>query len=198
MLDGSVPRDPLVAITFDDGFRNVYEYGLPVLQRYGFTATIFLVTDYCGQTNSWPSQPLYVERGPLLRWAEVREMSKAGIAFGSHTRTHPDLRMLTSGDAEEELSASKKMIEDAIGCPVNVLAYPYGAYDETVKSLAQAHFSLACSTRLGFVRAGSDLFALERLDMYYLRHPLIFPRLFSRELDAYIHIRRRLRDLRGG
>src|SRR5262245_41977104 len=52
-LDGTATSKNLVAITFDDGFRSAYEYGLPVLQCYGFTATVFLVTDYCGKTNSW-------------------------------------------------------------------------------------------------------------------------------------------------
>ena len=194
---GTTPSGHLVAITFDDGFRSVYEHGLPVLLRYGFPATIFLVTDYCGKTNSWPGQPLYAKPCPLLTWAEVREMSKVGVTFGSHTRTHPDLRTVAHSGAEEELVASKKAIEDAIGRPVDMLAYPYGAYDDRAKHLAQQHFTLACSAMLGFAGAGSDLFALERLDMYYLRRPVLFRRLFSRELHSYIRLRRGVRDLRG-
>src|SRR5262245_46670162 len=85
-LSGQAGPEPLLALTFDDGFRNVYEYGLPVLQRYGFAATVFLVTDYSGAANAWPGQPAAVERRPLLGWAEVKEMSGAGIAFGSHTQ----------------------------------------------------------------------------------------------------------------
>ncbi len=190
------PPERLVAITFDDGFRSVYEHALPVLQRYGFPATVFLVTDYCGKTNAWPGQPLTALRRPLLTWAQVREMSGAGITFGSHTRTHPDLRTLPPSGVEEELVLSKKIIEDAIGGPVDTFAYPYGAYNDTVRHLAEEHFALACSTTLGFVRPGSDPFALPRLDMYYLRHPLVFRRLFSQELDLYIRLRGRLRRLR--
>ena len=196
ILGSTALREPLVALTFDDGFRNAYEYGLPVLQRYGFTATVFLVTDYCAATNSWPSQPPSVERRPLLRWAEVREMSTAGVAFGSHTRTHPDLRMLARQQVKEELVGSQRAIEDATGRAVEAFAYPYGAYNHTVKHLAQTHFALACSTTLSLVRPGSDLFALERLDMYYLRRLTLFRRLFSREMDAYLLLRRKLRDLR--
>lgn len=123
-------------------------------------------------------------------------MSAAGIAFGSHTRTHPDLTTLTRGDAEEELIASKTAIEDAISRPVDALAYPYGAYDHRIKGLAQTHFALACSTTLGFVRPGSDLFALERLEMYYLRRPMVFQRLFSPEVGVYVRLRRHVRDAR--
>jgi hypothetical protein len=195
-LDGTATSKNLVAITFDDGFRSAYEYGLPILQRYGFPATVFLVTDYCGGENSWPGQPLHIERRSLLPWTEIREMSVGGITFGSHTRTHPDLTMVSTLGAEAELITSKKAIEDAIGSPVETFAYPYGVYNNTVKQLAKAHFTLACSTTLGFVRSGSDLFALERLDAYYLRQPMLFRRLFSRELNTYLRLRRRIRDLR--
>jgi len=190
-------REDAVVITFDDGFRNVYQHALPVLQRYGFPATVFLVTDYCEKTNSWPSQPASIKQQPLLRWSEVREMSQAGVAFGSHTRTHPDLTRLGSQKAAEELAGSKQVIEDATGQPADAFAYPYGAYDGEVMRMARAHFQLACSTVLGFATPESDLFALERLDMYYLQSPALFRRLFSPALGAYIRARRALRRLRG-
>lgn len=186
--------EDVVAITFDDGFKNVYERGLPILQRYGFPATVFLVTDFCGRSNDWPGQPPHILRRPLLSWAEVQAMSRAGIDFGSHTRTHPDLRFLSRGEAKEELVSSKKRIEDAVGSAADTFAYPYGAYDEKAKEIAQAHFSLACSARLGMLGDGGDLFALERLDMYYFRHPLLFRRLFSPWMDAYLGLRRTARE----
>ena len=189
-------REDAVVITFDDGFRSVYENALPVLQRYRFPATVFLVTDYCEKTNSWPGQPAYIEQRPLLRWSEVKEMSDAGVTFGSHTRTHPDLRRLPGHKAAEELTGSKQIIEDATGRPADTFAYPYGSYDDEVMRLAREHFQLACSTVLGFVTPGSDRFALERLDMYYLQSPALFRRLFSPALGAYIGARRALRRLR--
>jgi len=196
VLSNGSPAERLVAITFDDGFQNFRKRGLPILQQYGFPATVFLVTGYCGRENSWPGQPRSIERRPLLRWTEVKEMSAAGITFGSHTRTHPDLTTATSQLAEEEMVSSKKAIEDATGVSVELFAYPYGAYNDTVKRLAQLHFSLACTTRLDFAGIASDLFALERLDIYYLRQPRLFRRLFSREMSTYLGFRRRMRDVR--
>ena len=195
-LEGTVPSKPLVAITFDDGFMSVYENGFPVLVRYGLPATIFLVTDYCGKMNDWPSQPRWVKHQPLLGWTEVREMNMAGITFGSHTRTHPDLRTLPPHQIEEELLDSKKSIEDALGRSVDLFAYPHGANNETIRNISRSFFSLCCSTRLGFVRQESDPLALERLDMYYLRHPFVFRSLFSKKTRLYIHSRRIIRDLR--
>jgi peptidoglycan/xylan/chitin deacetylase (PgdA/CDA1 family) len=192
----TTPGEHCVILTFDDGFQNVYEHGLPILQRYGFPATVFLVTDYCGKLNSWPSQPAAITHQPLLRWKEIKEMNAAGLSFGSHTRTHPDLRTVTPEVAENEIVTSKKAIEDVLGRPVDTFAYPYGAYNDTILQLVQTHFPLACSTRLGFVGPAIHHAALERLDMYYLRRPALFHRLFSWELNAYLHCRRTIRDLR--
>jgi peptidoglycan/xylan/chitin deacetylase (PgdA/CDA1 family) len=185
-----------VVITFDDGFRNIYDHALPVLRTYGFPATVFLVTDYCEKTNSWPGQTVRLDREPLLRWREIQEMSRAGISFGSHTRTHPDLRNLSIDEVEEELVSSKETIAHATGHPVDTLAYPYGAYDVAVRNLAQQHFRVACSTHLDFVKQDSDLFALERIEMYYFQSPLLFRHLFSPATRAYLGIRKYLRLLR--
>jgi peptidoglycan/xylan/chitin deacetylase (PgdA/CDA1 family) len=184
-----------VAITFDDGFRNVYEHALPILQSYDFPATVFPVTDYCEKTNAWPGQTLTLEREPLLRWREIREMSQTKISFGSHTRTHPNLKHLPIQAAEEELVGSKKAIAEATGRAVDTLAYPYGAYNAAVKNLATRHFRIACSTHLGFVTQESDLFALERIEMYYFQSLPLFRHLFSPITSAYIGLRRQLRRL---
>jgi peptidoglycan/xylan/chitin deacetylase (PgdA/CDA1 family) len=185
-----------VVITFDDGFRNVYEHALPILQTHGFSATVFLVTDYCEKANSWPGQTVRMDREPLLRWREIQEMSRAGISFGSHTRTHPNLKKLSIEEAEEELIGSKNAIVDATGRSVDTFAYPYGGYDTAVRNLASQHFRLACSTDLGFVQSDSDLFALERIEMYYFRSLWLFRHLFSPATRAYLGIRKYLRLLR--
>jgi peptidoglycan/xylan/chitin deacetylase (PgdA/CDA1 family) len=193
-MDGSTGA--AVVITFDDGFRNVCENGLPVLQRCGYPATVFLVTGYCGRANSWPGQPNHIVQRPLLSWSEIRELRSAGIALGSHSVTHPDLTAVSIREADEELAASKKAIEDVVGDAVEAFAYPYGSYNDVVRRLASKHYALACSTELGFVDSTSDLLALERLDMYYLRHPALFRQLFTRKVAAYLRCRRLGRGLR--
>jgi peptidoglycan/xylan/chitin deacetylase (PgdA/CDA1 family) len=185
-----------IAITFDDGFENIYQHAIPVLATYGFTATVFLVSDYCGKTNGWPSQPEHIPRLPLLGWSQIREMSDLGIHFGAHTKTHPDLTRLSEVAARDEIIESKKVIEGHVQQCVDTFAYPYGAYDSTIRDLVRAHFDLACSAALGYVRPGSDPLALERLDMYYLRTEDFFHQLLSWRTDAYLRVRRALRDFR--
>jgi peptidoglycan/xylan/chitin deacetylase (PgdA/CDA1 family) len=193
----ATPADaPAVALTFDDGFLSVYEHALPALARHGFPATVFVVSDYCGRTNAWPSQPAHLAGQRLLGWDQLREMTHAGLATGCHTGTHPDLRCLPLRDRLEEVAGAKSRIENALGMPVNSFAYPYGMFDEQVRALVAAHFSLACATTLAFVGHNSDPFALERLDMYYLRNPALLGRLFAPSVRGYIRLRRILRDLR--
>ena len=186
---------PVVALTFDDGFLSVYEHALPVLASYGFPATVFVVSDYCGRTNAWPSQPARVARQPLMGWRELRELGRAGVRPGCHTRSHPDLRGLAPGEMSDQVIGAKARIEDALGVPVETFAYPYGAYDRQVRALVAAHFSIACATTLGFVGSNSDPFAVERLDMYYLRSPALVARLFTPSVSGYLRLRRSLRDL---
>ena len=195
LRQGAFPTRSVV-LTFDDGFRSVYEHAFPILQEYGFHAIVFLVTDYMGKENSWPSQPRGIPRQPLLTWSQVEEMSAAGVAMGAHSRSHPDLTTLSRRDAEGEIASSRRMIEDRVGSAVEVFAYPYGAYNQTVRELAAGHFSVGCSAILGFAEPESDPFALERLDAYYLRAPALFRRLFSADMGAYIRLRRGARDLR--
>jgi peptidoglycan/xylan/chitin deacetylase (PgdA/CDA1 family) len=192
---GPVPARAAV-ITFDDGFESVYKDAFPVLVKYGISATVFLVTGYCGRDNSWPSQPGHITRRPLLTWGQVTEMHHAGICFGAHTHTHPHLTSLSRCRAEDEILTSKQTIEDHLQQPVQAFAYPYGAYDDEIKRVAAAHFAVACSTRLAFARPGSDMLALERLDVHYLRRPLTFRRLFSAEMRVYLGLRRAVRELR--
>ena len=187
---------PRVAIAFDDGFLSVYEHALPLLQRHRFPATVFLVTDYCGKTNAWPSQPPHVTRRPLLDWTHLREMVQAGVTVGSHTRTHANLTRLSPLEIEAELEGSKRAIEDMLGHPVDTLAYPYGAYDDVVREAVRGHFAVACSTRLGYVEPSCDRLTFPRLDMYYLRRRSLFRRLLTRELALYLWLRQVGRELR--
>lgn len=190
-----LPQRSLI-ITFDDGYRNVYSAALPVLRQYGFTATVFLVTDYCGRNNDWPGQGREIRPMPLLSWAEAAEMRQAGLEFGSHTATHPDLTRVSDEQAAEELKRSKTAIELHLGAEPVTIAYPYGKYDARVKALAQREFQGAVTTELGQVGDSCDLHLLRRVDMYYFTGPTIFKALLEDRADWYLSARQALRKVK--
>jgi peptidoglycan/xylan/chitin deacetylase (PgdA/CDA1 family)/GT2 family glycosyltransferase len=125
-------------ITIDDGYVDVSTYAFPVLHRYGFPATVFLVSAAVGGCNGW-SHGTELTNRPLLSWAQIKAMQGAGVSYGAHTRTHPDLTGVTPNRAREEILSSKVELEQALGIPIRFFAYPYGA----VNPLIQAHVEQA-------------------------------------------------------
>lgn len=152
-----------VAITLDDGHGDNYTNAFPILQELEIPATVFLATGYLGKTNQWMRS---FSQFPMLTWEQVREMHRHGIAFGAHTVTHPRLPELDPKQAKQEISDSKRAIEDALGRPCRYFAYPYGALDNRCRQLvADAGFTLACSTRSGFNHLERDPLVLHRIEV---------------------------------
>lgn len=161
---GSTSPHKLVVLTFDDGFRDFHTAAFPVLQRYGFTGTVYLPTAFIGK------EPVQFQQRQCLTWSEVRELHEAGIEFGSHTVNHPKLVELGWAEIETELRESKATIEQELGVPVSSFAYPY-AFPQADQDFAQGFRQLlnrvgyqSCvTTAVGRVRVGDDPFRLLRL-----------------------------------
>jgi peptidoglycan/xylan/chitin deacetylase (PgdA/CDA1 family) len=200
---GVDPPSAAVVLTFDDGYRSVYEQAFPILQDAGMTATVFLTV---GPRTAARDRLPPLEGRPMLDWTEIREMHRAGFAFGAHTLTHRDLSRLPTPEVESEMRVSKEIVEDRLGTGVACFAYPYGRHDARSRTLARALFACACSDALGLVSRWSDPWALERVDTYYLRTDRRFDVVLSRWLPYYLRaldvprrLRRRVTDaLRGG
>lgn len=152
--------DKPVLITFDDGYRDNYVNAYPILKKYGFTATIFLITDVVGH-DYW-----------YLDWEQVREMQQAGFVFGSHTLSHIPLTTMGHDEATFQLLKSKEGMEWRLHTPVNYFAYPNGEYNRDAEALVKRlGYKAAFSTDFGRVNAKSDVYALERIPIFKSRHP---------------------------
>ena len=152
-----------VALTLDDGFANVFEHGLEPLARHGFHAMAFLTADLIGGWNEWEMQEGEV-RQPLMNETQIREWLAAGHEIGSHTLTHPFLTRLSVARAAEEISASKKKLEDRFGRPVRHFCYPYGDWNPAVRDLVvAAGYETACTTEFGVNTAATPRFELKRI-----------------------------------
>ena len=158
--------DAGVAVTFDDGFADTFANALPALARHGIPATMFAVADRVGATNDWMSRRGFPQRR-LMSASELREMAAAGVAIGSHTRTHPRLPELAADAKRDEIRVSKARLEELIGRSVTAFAYPYGLFDEDARlAVQEAGYRAACSTRSGFNDPEVDRYLLRRIEVY--------------------------------
>ncbi len=145
--DNNFDTHKYVVITFDDGYHDFYTNAFPILQQFGFSATIFLPTAYIGK--SFNSKE-------CLNWEEIKDLSNNGIKFGSHTVNHPQLKNLTKDMKEYEISRSKEIIEDNLDIPINSFCYPYAFPEEDqkfmsfIKDLMQKYnYKYCLTTRIG-------------------------------------------------
>jgi peptidoglycan/xylan/chitin deacetylase (PgdA/CDA1 family) len=171
------------AITFDDGYRNTFDEAFPVLTRLGMSATVFLTVGRAPAAERLP--PLNGRE--MLSWDEIRAMRDSGlIRFGAHTLTHPDLSQVSREDIDMEVRGSKAIVEDAVGVPVDCFAYPFGRFDDRSYDVVRSVFRCACSDRLDLASTHSDVFALARVDAYYLRADWSFGLLPSPSFRWYV------------
>lgn len=157
---GAAPAD-VVALNFDDGFRDVGENALPVLEHLGFKATVFLPTGVIDGTAlfAW-----YAEQPPLLSWEEVVELDGAGtLRFEAHTVTHPNLLLLDDDASRFEIGESKRVLEARLGRTVDAFCYPAGLFGERERTfVADAGYRVAVTCEPGVNRPRTDLLTLRR------------------------------------
>jgi peptidoglycan/xylan/chitin deacetylase (PgdA/CDA1 family) len=153
LMCGSHLRRKPIVITFDDGYRDVYRYASPVIERFGMHAISYLITErISGDDRSF------------LSWKQVRRFEGRGVEIGSHTVSHAALTSLSNAGAMDELVKSRKKLERKLDHRVPWLAYPYGDYDGRIEALAKkAGYKLAVTTDWGSLQSASRPFALKRL-----------------------------------
>ncbi len=171
-LPEPLPEDCMV-LTFDDGYKSFLEQAYPLLNEYGYGATVYLVSDYCGVNDQWPRQRVSVPTSPHMSFDEVRSVMGDAIKIGCHTRSHSALTKVGELELEQEIIVSKQIIEKALGQTINDFAYPYGVTNERVTKLTRLHYKTAVTTQLGTSSKKSDLLLLPRIDSYYLNTALI-------------------------
>jgi peptidoglycan/xylan/chitin deacetylase (PgdA/CDA1 family) len=111
-----LPLKPVV-ITFDDSYESLYDNALPLLEEFGFSATVFVVTGYVGMLNAWDVNLGWITFRHLS-WSQLEAFRKASFEIESHTVHHPDLTRMNSAKLDSELADSKKTIEDRTGTRV--------------------------------------------------------------------------------
>jgi peptidoglycan/xylan/chitin deacetylase (PgdA/CDA1 family) len=153
-----------VLITFDGGYLDFLTYAWTLLKRFDFTATVFLVAELIGKTNSWEKAEF--EQVQLMEWPEIRQLRDAGIEFGSMSATYQPLTALSPTEIVRESAKSRAILERGLGRYVRVFAYPYGNVDEIVAHLIGASgYSFGVSYRSSTSNFYDSLMSLPRIQV---------------------------------
>jgi len=164
----------VVGITFDDGFRNVFEHALPVLVDLGFTATNYIVAGQLGGSNVW-DRDNGVPAAPLMSASEVRAWVDAGQEVGSHTVDHLFLPDLPAAQARSQIRAARDVLTQTLGSSVSAFCYPYGGLSPQVCDMVrEAGYTNATTTRRGLARRDDDVLLLPRVPVWRSTHLLNF------------------------
>lgn len=174
MIQTSAPANyKTVVLTFDDGYADSYYYAYPILKKYGFSGTFFLICSFVGSKKifPWLHEPLLPLGENLpLSLAQILDMAKGGMDFGSHTNSHRRLTWLYKEQAIEEIQGSKNYIEELLGREINSFSYPYGSWRDFDRShqeiIRNAGYRLAVTTIYGSNTFKSNPLSLRRISIY--------------------------------
>jgi peptidoglycan/xylan/chitin deacetylase (PgdA/CDA1 family) len=153
-----------VLMTFDGGYLDFFQYAWPVLKRFDFTATVFLVAELIGKTNNWEKAEF--EEVQLMGWPEILQLRDAGIEFGSMSATHQPLTALSPTEIVREGAKSRAILERGLEKSVKCFAYPYGDFDPVVAHLIGATgYTFGVSYELNFSSFDDALLSLPRIQV---------------------------------
>ena len=179
-----LPEKPVI-ISSDDGYRSVYTYAFPILQKYGYKMTVFLVTGVIGNSdaerkvNEFGDGTDGVPRREMLIWPEIGAMANYGIEFMSHTVSHQHLGGLSADETLYEMTQSRIDIESHLKRPVPFIAWPYDNYSIVdVNLLGQAGYR-------GAVRYSGGIEDVNTINIYGIKRIQIFS---STSTSAYSSI----------
>lgn len=146
----TLPTKPFV-ITFDDGYVDNYSTAFPVLKKYGFTATVFMVSSYINGED-------------FMSWLQLKELLANGWEIEGHTVNHPYLSKKDASTVLSELKSSKELLEKGLEHPVNFFAYPYGDFnDGVVLAVKNSGYVMAFTTERGWADHKADAWHVHRV-----------------------------------
>lgn len=171
-----------IAITVDDGHLSVFTYLFPLIQKYKFPITLFI----------YPSAISHASYA--LTWEQLQQMKASGLVdIQAHTYWHPNFRQekkrLSPADYDKfvttQLVKSKAVLEQHLGSPVTLMAWPYGIYDHDLEvAAAHAGYTASFGYAGGVALPGDDLFAIPRIPAANYAHG---PAFLSMLNDAQAH-----------
>ncbi|MCF6238611.1 MAG: polysaccharide deacetylase family protein [Candidatus Marinimicrobia bacterium] len=192
------PGQQEVLVTFDDGYASIKRYAAPALAEVGGVGTVFAITDYVGQKNSWDYFPEH-KQVQHMSWRDLRELHDQGWEIGSHGRSHRRMINMDLADIRSELVTSKKQIEDQIGQEVVTFCPPFNAWNGDLLHLIEeaGYWRIAISYPLTGLPSWSGEF-VPRLGVYlHDMLPLFLAKIMVNPLAPVAVLQQQLINLAG-
>ncbi len=131
-------NQPVVSLTFDDGYKSAYTNGLPLLQKYHLLSTQYIISGSLDVDTNY------------ITTAMLKDYVTKGHEIGSHTVSHPDLTTLTAANADAELKNSQSTLQMALALSIKNFASPYGAMNDQVLTNAKKYYTSHRGVQAGF------------------------------------------------
>ena len=153
-------------MTFDDGYKDLISNCLPLLKKYNFKATCFLVSDKIGKINDWDKENKNIKTKKIMDESDIRIWIKNGMKIGSHSKNHKILTKIDQNELTKEISSSKIELEKLIGEEVVSFCYPYGKFNLDVINEVKKNYRYALTTlRSRYDPNKHDKYLMPRIDM---------------------------------
>jgi len=165
-------KGKVFGITFDDGYVNNFENALPILKKFNFTATCYIVSGLIGKNNVWDiakgvNEKRLMDRKMIGLWID------SGFEIGCHSHNHKRLSHCSSKELETEIRDSKKMLENIFKVPIQHFCYPYGDFsDEVIEHVSKSGFKSAVTTSRGKVNLSTNFLKLPRVLINHRTYPI--------------------------
>ena len=172
-LDGK-KQGKVVGITFDDGYQNNLINAVPILLKYNFSATCYIVSENLGLSNTWDLDKGITQR-PLMTIDEIKSWLSFGMDIGGHTQTHADLTKVSIKAAKREINTSKDDLENTFNTQVTDFCYPFGRFNNLISDLVKESGYLSATTmERGIVKSMTNRFMLPRMPINHRTLPHLF------------------------
>lgn len=164
----------VVGITFDDGYQNNLINAAPILKKFNFSATCYLVSNCIGTSNTWDASQRITQR-PLMSYQEIQAWIDLGMDIGAHTHNHVDLEKVSRLQAENEITQCKVELENIFKLSIVDFCYPFGKFNESIVNIVKnAGFISATTMVRGKANKGSNILKLPRIPITHHTLPHLF------------------------
>jgi peptidoglycan/xylan/chitin deacetylase (PgdA/CDA1 family) len=172
-LDGD-KTGKVVGLTFDDGYQNNLINAAPILMKYNFSATCYIVSESLGLSNTWDLDKGITQR-PLMTESELHEWLELGMDIGGHTKTHVDLTGVSEEKVQKEVIDCRNELERKFNIIVTDFCYPFGRFNELVCNIVKdSGYITATTMQRGRVNSKSNRYKLPRIPINHRTLPHLF------------------------